>query len=74
MTVLQVTGRGVKCVTVLQVTWGSCSTWQGSKLCDCVAGNVGELFHMAGEVGQAVGSLVTVMTDEDGGAGEEERR
>lgn len=43
-------------------------------MCDCVAGNVGELFHMAGEVGQAVGSLVTVMTDEDGGAGEEERR
>ncbi|KAK7483312.1 hypothetical protein BaRGS_00025479 [Batillaria attramentaria] len=37
-------------------------------------GNVGELFHMAGEVGQAVGSLVTVMTDEDGGAGEEEKR
>ncbi|XP_070191463.1 dystrophin-like isoform X2 [Littorina saxatilis] len=38
------------------------------------AGNVGQLFHMAGEVGQAVGSLVTVMTDEDGTAGEEERR
>ncbi|KAL8624974.1 hypothetical protein ACOMHN_039861 [Nucella lapillus] len=37
------------------------------------AGNVGELFHMAGEVGQAVGSLVTVMTDEDSGAGHEER-
>ncbi|XP_076445085.1 dystrophin-like isoform X2 [Babylonia areolata] len=37
------------------------------------AGNVGELFHRAGEVGQAVGSLVTVMTDHDGGAGEEER-
>ncbi|XP_076466610.1 dystrophin-like isoform X3 [Babylonia areolata] len=36
------------------------------------AGNVGELFHMAGEVGQAVGSLVTVMTDEDGGAGQED--
>ncbi|XP_059157467.1 dystrophin-like isoform X5 [Physella acuta] len=27
--------------------------------------NVGDLFHIAGEVGQAVGSLVTVMTDED---------
>ncbi|BFZ09985.1 hypothetical protein BsWGS_13023 [Bradybaena similaris] len=28
--------------------------------------NIGDLFHSAGEVGQAVGSLVTVMTDEDG--------
>ena len=28
---------------------------------------------MAGEVGQAVGSLVTVMTDEEGGAAREER-
>ncbi|GFN77848.1 dystrophin, partial [Plakobranchus ocellatus] len=27
--------------------------------------NVGDLFHIAGEVGQAVSSLVTVMTDED---------
>ncbi|XP_012946043.2 dystrophin [Aplysia californica] len=30
--------------------------------------NVGDLFHMAGEVGQAVGSLVTVMTDEEAAA------
>ncbi|GFR83831.1 dystrophin-like isoform X3 [Elysia marginata] len=30
--------------------------------------NVGDLFHIAGEVGQAVGSLVTVMTDEDAAA------
>lgn len=29
------------------------------------ANNVGNLFHMAGQVGKAVGSLVTVMTDED---------
>lgn len=36
-----------------------------------VAGDVGELFHIAGEVGQAVGSLVTVMTDDNGGAGKE---
>ncbi|KAK6187729.1 hypothetical protein SNE40_005688 [Patella caerulea] len=28
--------------------------------------NVGDLFHMAGQVGRAVGTLVTVMTDEDG--------
>ncbi|ESO83438.1 hypothetical protein LOTGIDRAFT_169302 [Lottia gigantea] len=35
------------------------STAAGSK-------NVGNLFHMAGQVGKAVGSLVTVMTDEDG--------
>uniref|UniRef100_A0A0B7BP84 Dystrophin n=2 Tax=Arion vulgaris TaxID=1028688 RepID=A0A0B7BP84_9EUPU len=27
--------------------------------------NIGDLFHSAGEVGQAVGSLVTVMTDEE---------
>lgn len=37
------------------------------------AGNVGELFHIAGEVGQAVGSLVTVMTDQEGGVVEESR-
>ncbi|XP_025099305.1 dystrophin-like isoform X11 [Pomacea canaliculata] len=36
-------------------------------------GNVGELFHIAGEVGQAVGSLVTVMTDQEGGVVEESR-
>ncbi|CAL1537370.1 unnamed protein product [Lymnaea stagnalis] len=30
--------------------------------------NVGDLFHIAGEVGQAVGSLVTVMTDEEAAA------
>ncbi|XP_074663011.1 dystrophin-like isoform X2 [Tubulanus polymorphus] len=28
--------------------------------------NVGNLFHMAGQVGRAVGTLVTVMTDEEG--------
>ena len=28
--------------------------------------NVGELFNMAGQVGKAVGSLVTVMTDDNG--------
>ncbi|KAK2162353.1 hypothetical protein LSH36_100g10023 [Paralvinella palmiformis] len=28
--------------------------------------NVGNLFHMAGQVGKAVGTLVTVMTDEEG--------
>ncbi|XP_052832324.1 dystrophin isoform X2 [Octopus bimaculoides] len=28
--------------------------------------SVGNLFHMAGQVGKAVGTLVTVMTDEDG--------
>ncbi|XP_055889039.1 dystrophin-like isoform X6 [Biomphalaria glabrata] len=30
--------------------------------------NVGDLFHIAGEVGQAVGTLVTVMTDEEAAA------
>lgn len=30
--------------------------------------NVGELFNMAGQVGKAVGSLVTVMTDDNGDA------
>ena len=30
--------------------------------------NVGELFNMAGQVGKAVGTLVTVMTDENGDA------
>ena len=30
--------------------------------------NVGELFNMAGQVGKAVGTLVTVMTDENGEA------
>jgi len=28
--------------------------------------NVGTLFNMAGQVGKAVGSLVTVMTDDEG--------
>jgi hypothetical protein len=28
--------------------------------------NVGNLFHMAGQVGKAVGTLVTVMTDDEG--------
>ena len=28
--------------------------------------SVGNLFHMAGQVGRAVGSLVTVMTDDEG--------
>ena len=33
----------------------------------CVVGanNVGTLFNMAGQVGKAVGSLVTVMTDDE---------
>ncbi|XP_064602546.1 dystrophin-like isoform X2 [Liolophura sinensis] len=34
--------------------------------------NVGNLFHMAGQVGKAVGTLVTVMTDEDGSGQEDE--
>lgn len=35
-------------------------------LCFTGANNVGNLFHMAGQVGKAVGTLVTVMTDEEG--------
>ncbi|XP_013413171.1 dystrophin isoform X2 [Lingula anatina] len=35
--------------------------------------NVGELFHMAGQVGRAVGTLVTVMTDDERSGSEEER-
>ncbi|XP_067674722.1 dystrophin-like isoform X3 [Haliotis asinina] len=38
------------------------------------ANNVGNLFHMAGQVGKAVGSLVTVMTDEDEIAAAEESK
>ena len=30
--------------------------------------NVGNLFHLAGQVGKEVGTLVTVMTNEDGAA------
>ena len=42
-----------------------------SKLYVCIfagSNNVGELFNMAGQVGKAVGTLVTVMTDENGEA------
>ena len=35
------------------------------------ANNVGTLFNMAGQVGKAVGSLVTVMTDDEGSGDEE---
>ncbi len=34
--------------------------------------SVGNLFHMAGQVGKAVGTLVTVMTDEEGSGTDEE--
>ena len=34
--------------------------------------NVGNLFHMAGQVGKAVGTLVTVMTDEEGSGSDDE--
>ena len=33
---------------------------------------MGNLFHMAGQVGKAVGTLVTVMTDEEGSGSDEE--
>lgn len=36
------------------------------------AKNVGDLFHMAGQVGKAVGTLVTVMTDDENVDEEEE--
>lgn len=36
------------------------------------ANNVGNLFHMAGQVGKAVGTLVTVMTDEELSGDEED--
>jgi len=35
--------------------------------------NVGNLFHMAGQVGKAVGTLVTVMTDDEGSGSDEGR-
>ncbi len=34
--------------------------------------SVGNLFHMAGQVGKAVGTLVTVMTDEEGSGSDED--
>ncbi|XP_064628408.1 dystrophin-like isoform X4 [Lineus longissimus] len=34
--------------------------------------NVGNLFHMAGQVGKAVGTLVTVMTDEEGSGSDDD--
>lgn len=37
------------------------------------ANNVGNLFHMAGQVGKAVGTLVTVMTDEEGSTTEDDK-
>ncbi|KAL5009782.1 hypothetical protein ScPMuIL_012087 [Solemya velum] len=43
---------------------GSSSPYTGDK--SKGANNVGNLFHMAGQVGKAVGTLVTVMTDEEG--------
>lgn len=36
--------------------------------------SVGNLFHMAGQVGKAVGTLVTVMTDEDENGVEDESK
>ena len=34
---------------------------------------MGNLFHMAGQVGKAVGTLVTVMTDEEGSGSDEDQ-
>ena len=36
------------------------------------ANNVGNLFQMAGQVGKAVGTLVTVMTDDEGSGSDDE--
>lgn len=38
------------------------------------ANNVGNLFHMAGQVGKAVGTLVTVMTDDEGSGTDDEKQ
>lgn len=35
-------------------------------VCFCVAAQVSDLFNMAGQVGKAMGTLVTVMTDDEG--------
>ena len=47
--------------------------WVESPCFSFVATNsVGNLFHMAGQVGKAVGTLVTVMTDEEGSGTDED--